>query len=171
MAEEIKEAIEELIEETYLMGLTEREIQRDLDRFVESCSRVIRAHVKDKETMSALAEKLALARTCTLIADRSDIEDGQETLSEGRPRSDHERFAERAARNKRLILKAIGECDPKLVRLIEKTRYQTDGKDLPPPKLKWKGGNRRTKLLILKGCYIATLILIALLIYLVMLQR
>ncbi len=117
------ELIEEAIEESYLLGLSDDEILENLDRFIDTCIGVIQTHVHDRKSMKLLAEKLAHARLISLIESRdgdSPLETepllpGEEPL--GNP------LAERAARSKRVILGAIAECDPSLVARIERARF------------------------------------------------
>ena len=52
------ERIDQLIEESYLLSLSEEEIRSDLDRFVEVCGKVIRENVHDRKQMQELAQKL-----------------------------------------------------------------------------------------------------------------
>ena len=172
---ELKDTIEELIEESYLMGRSEGEIKADLDRFIDACEKVIREQVRDKAKLEDLAGKLALARTCSLVSDLSDAgRDDRGHQEEGQGRSSAERFAEKVARNKRIILKAIGKCDPRLVELIERERFP--GVVHEPKRLKAhaqprKALSERSHLLILKACYGLTLLFIFYLIYLVWFQK
>ncbi|MBI4531574.1 MAG: hypothetical protein HY709_08625 [Candidatus Latescibacteria bacterium] len=170
---EVHEAIEEVIEESYLLGLTESEIREDIGRFVETCWKVIRKHVKDKRLMNELAERLEEARASVLIADQIESTGkGGMLKSDGTPKTHQELIAERAARNKRRLLRAIRECDPKLVELIEKERYrhvrsQHEGEFILP-----SGRRPHTmRLLILKGCYIVTILFMLLLIYVMVLEK
>jgi hypothetical protein len=165
---ELKDTIEELIEESYLMGRSESEIKADLDRFIDACEKVIREQVRDKGKLEDLAEKLALARTCSLVSDLS--ESGREGPQEGGQRSPAERFAEKVARNKRIILKAIGKCDSRLVDLIERERFPGVVREPKRPKLHIKPKktlSERSHLLVLRLCYGLTLLFISYLIYLV----
>lgn len=155
------EYIEEIIEESYLLGLSEGEIRANLEQFVETCGCVIREHVQDKKQLDMLAEKLARARALSLIEDR---------VAEGKPaQAPREELAERVARSKRLILRAIGECNPRLVELIEQTRFPGQ----PPvskPVLPVSPGGKVRRLLIRIGTL--TAILAALLLaYLILLQN
>ena len=107
------EYIEEIIEESYLLGLSEPDIRTNLDRFVETCGRVIRENVHNKKQMHILAEKLARARALSLIEDQQEDDETEDLLSKDNPlKSPREQLAEKVARNKRLILRAIGECTP-----------------------------------------------------------
>ena len=55
----VKDAIEEIIEESYLLGLSEAEIREDFRRFIDTCYSVIEANVQTREAISGLAEDLA----------------------------------------------------------------------------------------------------------------
>jgi hypothetical protein len=46
MSGKVKEAIEEMIEESYLLGLSEQEIRKDFKRFIDACYVVIQENVK-----------------------------------------------------------------------------------------------------------------------------
>lgn len=167
----MSEFIEEAIEESYLLGLSENEIRANLDRFIETCGRIIRENINDKKKMQDLAAQLAKARALSLIEDRQEGEHKGNILEA--IKSSRERFAEKVARNKRLILRAIGECDPKLVTLIERERFPGGQQQLPnntlPPKA--KAGPNKTKNPLLKICFGITLIFVLLLIYVVLLQK
>ena len=68
MSSRVKEAIEEMIEESYLLGLSEQEIRKDFKRFIDACYAVIQENVKDRSIVSGLAENLAREQTVILIA-------------------------------------------------------------------------------------------------------
>ena len=71
---ETSETIDQLIEESYLLGLSETEIKADLDRFVEICGRIIHEHVQDRKQIQRLTEKLARARAVSFIEEQHDPE-------------------------------------------------------------------------------------------------
>ena len=163
----VKDAIEEMIEESYLLGLSEDEIRDDFRRFIDTCYTVIQANVKNREAISGLAEDLAREKTCILIADHS----GEEETAfeeEGEVKDPQEAFAEKVARRKRMILKAIADYDPQLVRLIDERRFQGEIKEVVRPKFKLKTGYNweHHRQLLLKFGYATTVVLIILLIYL-----
>lgn len=172
---DIRDSIDEMIEESYLAGLTEGEIKADMERFVSICGRVIRENVHDRKQSRRLTEQLARARALSLVEDASGSrEDTDLLIPNSETRTSHRgRYAERAARNKRLILRVIRECDPKLEQLIEQERFsgsmpEPAASSLPigenPPR-------NRAKDLFLKTCFAVTLLLILMLIYLVLLQN
>jgi hypothetical protein len=169
------ETIDQLIEESYLLSLSEEEIRSDLDRFVEVCGKVIRENVQDQKQMQELAQKLARARALSLIEDQNDDEDGIEMPEpfeiEDDSRSPKELFAQKVARNKCLILKTIRDCNPALEDLIEKERYPALVQEKESAMPFWMGTGRSPKNMVFKVFYVFTLLFVLLLVYLVLLQQ
>jgi hypothetical protein len=167
----IRESINEMIEESYLLSLSESEIRMDLERFVEMCSRVISENIHDKKQMQKLSEKLARARALSLVEDYQGTEDSEIFTESQSVRPSRKRFAEKVARNKRLILRAIRECDPRLEGLIEQERFPgiSQGQFTQPLPLH-TGSKSRAKDLFLKSCYLITLFFVLFLVYLALLQ-
>ena len=164
----VKEAIEEVIEESYLRGLSDEEIRSDFKRFIDTCFSVLQSNVKDRESIGALTEELAREKTCILIADHAHDSQGDTAVADTSSVSDEtqEVFAEKVARRKRLILKAIADYDPDLVRLIDAQRFQGDASQEPTGRIKKVRNWEQHRLLFLKWGYAATVALIVLLIYL-----
>jgi len=155
-----KDTIEEMIEESYLLGLSEEEILADFSRFIDTCYTVIQDNVKSREALSCLAENLAREKTNTRSADQSTAKVAAKDAQRA--------CAEQAARRKRMVLKAIADYDPHLVRLINKQRFQVDLQEESRPKFKvcqdhdWE----RCGQLVLKAGFTVVLALVLLLIYL-----
>ena len=103
---DVKDAIEEMIEESYLLGLSEEEILADFSRFIDTCYTVIQDNVKSREALSRLAENLAREKTSTRIEDHAP------DLGKVAAKDDQRVCAEKAARRKRMVLKAIADYDP-----------------------------------------------------------
>lgn len=176
----VKEAIEEVIEESYLMGLSEQEIRQDFKRFIETCYAVIHDNIKDREVVSGLAENLAREQTCILIADRvegagSALEEAAETEQ---VRSPEEEFSERVARRKRQILRTIAKHDPRLVRLIDAQRFKGEVEMASRPASRrpvwrpsWRPNFEQLRMQLLKVGYVATIATIVLLIWLGFVQK
>jgi len=172
----VKEAIEEIIEESYLLGLSEEEIRRDFSRFIDTCYSVIHAHVKDRQIISGLMDDLAREKSCMLIASSasgSGSEADPEMQDEEPVRSAHELFAEKVARRKRMILKSIGDYDPHLVRLIEERRFQVDFRKVERSRSRARKHRNweHHRLVLLKLGYAATVVVIIVLIYLSFIQK
>lgn len=176
----VKEAIEEVIEESYLLGLSEPEIRKDFKRFIDTCFVVIHDHVKDRDVVTGLAESLAREQTCILIADRGEGS-GEVGVSQGsgEQQATLEEFSEKVARRKRQILRTIAKYDPQLVRLIDEQRFQGEGGGEPsrPPlgRLPWRPSWRpdwiQLRLQLLKIGYATTIGVIILLIWLGFIQK
>ena len=178
----VKEAIEEVIEESYLLGLSEPEIRRDFKRFIDTCYGVIHDNVKDRDVETGLGESLAREQTCILIADRDDSSEdvavGQEA---GKEQSTLEEFSETVARRKRQILRIIAKYDPKLVRLIDEQRFQGEGVGEQPSgrlpirrtswSAAWKPDWALLRVQLLKIGYATTIGVIIILIWLEFLQK
>lgn len=115
-----RDAVEELIEESYLLSLSGEEIRRDLNRFAEVCGWVIVENIKDKRKLDMLTRKLAMVRVSSLISSKAaNLNILGIFKSDGTVRSPTERWAKTIARNKRLILKTIEQCEPQLIPIIE----------------------------------------------------
>lgn len=168
------ERIDQLIEESYLLSLSEEEIRADLDRFVEVCGKVIRENVHDRKQMQELAQKLARARALSLIEDQHEDDDELAAAPlevEDDPRSPKEIFAEKVARNKCLILRTIRDCNPGLEDLIDRERYPALA-ETPETSMPFStGGGQTTKDMVFKVFYVVTLLFVLLLVYLVLLQQ
>ncbi len=162
MAEaDVKDAIEEMIEESYLLGLSEEEILADFSRFIDTCYTVIQDHVKSRAALSRLAENLAREKTSTRSIDLPT------ELGKVAAQDAQRACAEKAARRKRMVLKAIADYDPQLVRLINEQRFQVDLQEVVRPKLKVGQGHdweRYGQLLLQAGC-ITVIALLMVLIY------
>jgi len=113
---DIREEIEEIIEESYLIGMSEAQIRNDLNRFIDSCIKVVRENVRDRKRMEDIISRLTYVRDRALATNGSG--EGRELLG-----GDAKAYAGKAARNKRLILRIIGGYDPKLVELINRERF------------------------------------------------
>ena len=195
MSSKVKEAIEEMIEESYLLGLSEQEIRQDFKRFIDACYTVIQKNVKDRSVVSGLAESLAREQTVILIADRAEAGGGGDTGLDEVAETDEEaerqalqEFSEKVARRKRQILRTIAQYDPQLVRLIDAARFQGEGDEphrpaFPRPlaagrrwRASWPFGGRsvdwsEVRLQLLKLGYATTIALIVLLVWLGFMQN
>lgn len=159
---DVKDAIEEMIEESYLLGLSEEEILADFSRFIDTCYTVIEDNVKSREALSRLAENLAREKTNTRNADLAI------PLGKVADRDAQRACAEKAARRKRMVLKAIADYDPHLVRLINEQRFQVDFKEVARHKRKVRQSLdwERCGYLVLQVGITAVLMLLVLLVYL-----
>jgi hypothetical protein len=167
----VTEAIEEMVEESYLLGLSEDEIRQNFLRFIDTCHAVVRTHVRDRAAGSGLAERLAREKTLLQIADRAQAARGSSAVAEGPgvpvPEA-ADGFAERVARRKRVVLRTIGAFDPRLVRLIDERRFQAGtgpSQGSGPRRPDWRQAWARYRLHLLRVGYAVTVLLIAFLFY------
>ncbi|MEE2659169.1 MAG: hypothetical protein VX733_11740 [Candidatus Latescibacterota bacterium] len=182
MASKVKEAIEEVIEESYLLGLSQEEIRQDFKRFIDACYTVIQQNVRNQEIVTGLVESLAREQTLILIAEGAGtaeevaVVDGEKEKAQRQAIQD---FSEKVARRKRQILRTVAEYDPKLVRLIDAQRFQGDA-DEPsrsvfrrmPRRIAWcRIDWHQVRLQLLKVGYATTIVLIVFLIWLGFIQK
>ena len=184
MSSKVKEAIEEMIEESYLLGLSEEEIRQDFKRFIDACYTVVQQNVKDRAVVSGLAESLAREQTVLLIADRAEtpaaepaVGEVDDELAEGVASQE---FSEKVARRKRQILRTIAQYDPQLVRLIDAQRFQGEAEEPARPALARRVAKTRrprrqldwaqVRLQLLKLGYATTIAVIVLLVWLGFMQ-
>lgn len=162
----VKEAIEEMIEESYLVGLSEQEIRADFKRFIDTCYAVIQENVRDREAVSGLAEDLAREQTVILIADRAEEGSDLPLKEKTSGKSPEEEFSERAAHRKRQILRIIADYDPQLVRLIDEHRFQGEFDTEPAScalrRSAWRPDWQSMRLQLLKVGYATTIGIIVL---------
>ncbi|RKY62238.1 MAG: hypothetical protein DRP95_01825 [Candidatus Latescibacterota bacterium] len=119
-----RDMVEELIEESYLLGLTEDQIWEDLRRFVATCESTIREHVRDEKTLDRLLSYLNSVRERAYREVVARIRDAGALIKpDGSRKTRKELLAEQAAKNKRMVLQAIRECDPELAARIEQKRF------------------------------------------------
>lgn len=188
MSSKVKEAIEEMIEESYLLGLSEQEVRQDFKRFIDTCYYVIQKNVKDRQAVSHLAESLAREQTVILIADRAEadrteVADGSAVIPDevaedtDEARATHE-FSEKVARRKRQILRTIADVDPRLVRLIDEQRFQGEPEEPPRPVFRrrrttrsWSPDWSQWRVMLLKLGYATTVALILLMVWLGFMQK
>ncbi len=159
---DIREEIEEIIEESYLVGMSEVQIRSDLSKFVDSCMKVISENIEDEGSVEELISKLTYVKTKALATDSSG--GGRDLLGK-----DARTFAEKVAQNKRLILRIISEYDPELVDLVNQERF---GKKT---RMKWRvaapwgigriPGRGNPKSILLKVLYVLMALSIFLLLY------
>ena len=172
----VQEAIEEIIEESYLLGLSEKEIREDFKQFIDTCYNVIHHNIKDRGVVSNLAENLAREQTVILIADRNAglPQAGLKETSgnESTKSQTADDFCEKVARRKRQILRTLAKYDPDLVRIIDEHRFQGENDEPVRPafrrkhrRINWKINWSDLRVQMLKVGYAATVGLIVLLIW------
>ena len=115
----VKDTIEALIEESFLMMLSEEELERELERFFRTCRSVIRENIRDSGRRRGLMRRIQAIQS---------VDMGSETESpglrvpfvRGKKRLPHrEDMVRRLIGIKRAAMKAVQELEPQLLFLIE----------------------------------------------------
>ena len=163
---DVKDIVDEAILESHLFGLTEDEIWADLEYFAKCCERVVRQRVKDDRALAELLEKLSQVKTCTLVSETSIAPD-RPFRANGSLKSPRERFPQRAARNKRVMLKAMEDCDPRMIPLVQKELYRSS----PKRPRQRKPLSHGARILVLRIAYVALVVCLFLLVYLIIIAR
>lgn len=158
--------VDDAILESYLIGLTEQQIWADLEQFVTCCRKVVLRHIKDGAAAARLRGVLAQAAMCALSEESPEVL-GRVFRADGVLKGPRERFAQKAARNKRLAMRAIGQYDPQLVALIQRELYRA----APRRRGRKRALTPQARMLVLRALYAAMVICLFLLIYLMIVQQ
>lgn len=122
----IKQNVEELIEESYLLGLCDTEIQQYFQDFIETCESALHTIDQKGRDLKVIEIRMALLKanlllgknSFSIIKKQSDASDSDKS-----DKSAHDLFAEQVVATKNLILRRIEEYDSKLVEtILEKNR-------------------------------------------------
>ena len=162
----VKEAVEEVIEESYLLNLTTEEIRRDFEKFVETCFQVIKSNVRNPDSLAELNKELAREKTYVLIDEHGGSKGLTHDTDDSNVNVPSTRFSEKVARRKCLILKAIAEIDPKLVRLIDEHRFSGEIPNQPDRDIRVRPDRGELRMMLLQIGYGVTVAVIILLMYL-----
>jgi hypothetical protein len=134
----IKRSVEELIEESYLLSLSDAEIQRYLQSFIEVCEKSLLQTVKKDRNQKIIEIRIALLKANLLLGINSFSSKKKQGAQEP-DKSSHDIFAEQVVETKGLILSRIEEYDAGIAEMIiERNR------EYPP--LFHRNQNHRTKL-------------------------
>jgi hypothetical protein len=114
----IKRQVEEVIEESYLLGLSDLEIQQNLRNFVEICEIVLKDSVKEERDIKITEIRIAILKACLLLSlDTYPLKKHKDGAASPE-RSPHNILAEQVVSTKSLIRRLIEEYDPKLALAI-----------------------------------------------------
>lgn len=117
----VKDAVEELIEESYLLTLSEEEICWDLDRFSHLCEKIVTQSIHDTGRRKQLLQRLVSLKTASPFSAL-----GSSSLfsllfrKRKHNRTSKQEFVKRVARVKRTMIKTIERFEPQLIPLIER---------------------------------------------------
>ena len=122
----IKKNIEDLIEESYLFSLTEREIKDYLRNFVKSCETVLRENISVHGDTRATRIKIALIRAYLLMNESNFPRSvGDSFRNDSTKRIEF--LAQQVIQIKRTIIILFDDISPKLSRtVIKETRKRNE---------------------------------------------
>jgi hypothetical protein len=114
----IKQQVEDVIEESYLLGLSNSEIQLNLRNFVETCENVLRESVQEGRDLKVTEIRIAILRAYLLLSlDSYPLKKHREDVSAS-VKSPHNLLVEQVVATKSLILRLIEEYDSELAEAI-----------------------------------------------------
>jgi hypothetical protein len=116
--DEIKESVEDLIEETSMRAMTDEQIERRVRRFTEICAQVISGRVENERKRQMLLERLEILKCFYNHSPVQKIYGGQSSkeLSENQ----RNKRLLNIVRRRRMALQMIERTDPETAQAIEK---------------------------------------------------
>jgi len=126
---EIKTAVDDLIEETQMRELDDEQIEWRVRKFTEICEEMIEARVGDVRKRKMLIERLQIMKC---FYDRSSVKQPAAGVSsrELDERQRHKRLRN-IVRRRRMALEMIKRVDPKIAREIKETLDKTYANPIP----------------------------------------
>jgi hypothetical protein len=113
----IKQHVEELIEESYILSLTDDEMRRYFRNFIEACDHVLRSKVSIHDDLKIVRIKMALLKARLLI-DNNAVCVMKQNISEIEALSRHKLFAQQIISTKRAIIKFFENFDPHIAHTV-----------------------------------------------------
>ncbi len=114
----IKHRVEELIEESYLLSLSEMEIRSYLRNFLDACDTILKENISIQGDIRIIGVKIALLKVRLLLREWAQHSVKVPTVkSEGedkKAKSNVELLAQQVVDIKRLILNLLNSINPKL---------------------------------------------------------
>ncbi len=114
----IKHQVEELIEESYLLSLSEAEIRNYLRNFLDACETILKENISIHGDIKIIGVKIALLKVRLLLREWAQHSVKVPTVkSEGedkKAKSNVELLAQQVVDIKRLILNLLNSINPKL---------------------------------------------------------
>ena len=115
--EEVKEAVEDLIEETRLRNMTDDQIERRIRKFTEICKQMVSSLIVDESQRQQLIERLEIMR---VFYNHSSVQRSYGGLATGEisERQRHRRLSN-IVKKRRMALRMIERTDREVARAIE----------------------------------------------------
>jgi hypothetical protein len=114
--EEVKEAVEDLIEETRLRNLTDDQIERRIRKFTEICKQMVSSRI-DESQRQQLIERLEIMK---VFYNHSSVQRSYGGLATGEiSERQRNRRLSNIVKKRRMALRMIERTDPEVARAIE----------------------------------------------------
>jgi len=114
----IKQQVEEVIEESYLLSLGNSDIQQNLRTFIDICENVLRDSAQEGRDMKVTEIRIAILKAYLLLSlDTYPLKKHQNGAAAS-DKSSHNLLAEQVVATKNLILRLIDEYDSKLAEAV-----------------------------------------------------
>ena len=122
----IKQHIEDLIEESYLLSLSDIEMREYFRDFIDACDHVLRTTISINDDLKTVRIRMALLKA-RLLVDQNSVIVVQREGKEGRAGTDHDLFARQIITTKRAILRFFELLDHTVAQAVldETTRRKT----------------------------------------------
>jgi len=136
--EEVKEAVEDLIEETRLRNLTDDQIERRIRKFTEICKQIVSSRIIDESQRQQLVKRLEIMK---VFYNHSSVQKSYGGLATGEvSERQRNRRLSNIVKKRRMALRMIERTDPEVARAIEE-RLEEELSDESPD----KDSTRKTK--------------------------
>lgn len=151
----IKQHIEELITESYLLCLSEKEIRNYLKSFLDSCEAVLQEGAAEQRDLKLAGVRVAILKGYFLLS--------ADTLSVPNParnahgkssefKSNRELFAEQVVGVRSLIIRLLTDYDPKIARTV-----LADAERKSMAAVRYTSKRRRMQSILIHAGYLALL--------------
>jgi len=156
-AKTVKRQVDEVITESYLLCLDEREVRSYLKHFLDTCETVLSDASEGKNTLRLATIRIAMFKASLLLSEHSLAvtrqPDGEDTNT-GTTDADMMRFVEQVASARSLILRLLEEYDSSLFKAVidknlKQKRLRRDTSFLSPDHGESIGQNIKSGLIVM----------------------
>lgn len=145
--EEVKEAVEDLIEETRLRNLTDDQIERRIRKFTEVCKQMVSSRI-DESQRQQLIERLEIMK---VFYNHSSVQRSYGGLATGEiSERQRNRRLSNIVKKRRMALRMIERTDPEVARAIEERLEEELSEESPD---KDSSGKAKRKLASIEKIY------------------
>jgi len=113
----IKQHIEDLIEESYILSLSDIEMREYFRDFIDACDHVLRTNISINDDLKTIRIKMALLKA-RLLVDQNSVIVVQREGKEGHVGTGHDLFARQIISTKRAILRFFELLDQDVAQAV-----------------------------------------------------